>query len=638
MGEHDVRGKVEAEALRQFMKRLLRDVRALEHMLDEGMIESGIRRIGAEQEVFLLDGAFRPAPLALKMLEILRDPHYTTELGLFNLEFNLEPKVYGGDCLSRLEREITELWLKACDAARVAGGEVFLTGILPTLVKSDLGLDNMTPNPRYRILNDALSRLRGEDYDFYIKGIDEFIARHDTVMLESCNTSFQVHFQVAPHEFARFYNIAQAVAGPIVAVAANSPLLFGKRLWHETRIALLEQSVDTRPTSHHLREFNPRVMFGTGWIDDSVLEIFREDIARFKLLFATELDEDPFDALAAGRIPGLKALTLHNGTVYRWNRPCYGISDGVPHLRIENRVLPAGPTILDEMANAAFWFGLMASILDEYGDVTRAMDFDVARTNFFAAARQGLDAPLTWFDGTTTAAHDLVAQVLVPLARQGLEKGQIDRCDIDRYLDVIEARARTKQNGARWFLASHAALQNQISPAEKMSVLTSVSVKRQLEGAPIHTWPLAMNQERTTSWRDDYLRVGQYMTTDLFTVNEDELVDLVACVMDWQHLRHVPVEDNDHRLVGLVTHRTLLRLFASGRLAGEESVPVSAIMERDVKTITPETRTVDAIKIMRELRISCLPVVKDGQLIGIVTERDFMGMTRDLLEEKLREG
>lgn len=513
---------------------------------------------------------------------------------------------------------------------------MLLTGILPTMNKSDMGMSSMTPNPRYRALNDALSKLRGSDYEFYIKGLDEFIVKHDSVMLESCNTSFQVHFQVGPEEFSRFYNIAQAVAGPVVAAAANSPLLFGKRLWHETRIALLEQSVDTRPTGHHMRDLNPRVTFGTRWVDDSVLEIFREDIARFRLLFATDLDEDPFTALEAGRVPGLKALMLHNGTVYRWNRPCYGISEGVPHLRIENRVLPAGPTIVDEMANAAFWFGLMAGVIKEYGDVTKVIEFEVAKSNFFAGARQGLEAPMTWFDGKTTTTHELVRQVLVPLAREGLQAGGIDQGDIDRYLDVIEGRAMTRQTGASWFLQSFSALKSEISPAEKMSVLTSVSLKRQVEGSPVHTWPLASTRERTSSWKDDYVRVGQYMKTDLFTVNEDELIDLVACVMDWQHLRHVPVEDNDHKLVGLVTHRTLLRLFADGKLKGDHSVPVSSIMQRNVCTIAPETRTVEAIKIMRDKRISCLPVVQDGQLVGIITERDFMDIARDLLEEKLR--
>ncbi|MBA2660990.1 MAG: CBS domain-containing protein [Bradymonadaceae bacterium] len=636
MGEHDVNGQAEGEELRQFMKRLLRDVRAMEYMLDNDVFETGIRRIGAEQELFLVDGAFRPAPLALKVLETLDDAHFTTELGIFNLEFNLEPKVFGGCCLREMEREVAEFTQRAREAAREHGGSVVLTGILPTLQKSDLGLDNMTPIARYRALNDAMTRLRGGDYEFYIQGADEFIVKHDSVMLESCNTSFQVHFQVAPNEFSRLYNIAQAIAAPVMAVASNSPLLFGKRLWHETRIPLLEQSVDTRASTHHMRELNPRVMFGNRWVDNSVLEIFREDISRFRLLFATQLDEDPFEALDAGRIPSLKALCLHNGTVYRWNRPCYGILDGVPHLRIENRVFPAGPTPIDEMANAAFWFGLMSGVAEEYGDITRVMDFDVARHNFYAAARLGLEAPVTAFDGSSLTVRELTLQSLLPLARQGLRDRDIDSSDVDRYMGVIEERVTSRQTGASWLLQSFGGMKGAASLPEKLSVLTSATARRQVDNQPVHTWPLATSLERT-SWRDNYLRVEQYMTTDLFTVNEDELIDLVACVMDWQHLRHVPVEDNEHRLVGLVTHRTLLRLLANGKFQDKDSVPVGQIMQRELVVISPQTRTVDAIALLRERRISCLPVVNEGKLVGIVTERDFMDLARDLLEERLRE-
>lgn len=634
MGEHDVSGMIDGQELRHFMRRLLRDVQALEKMLDDGMIESGVRRIGAEQELFLLDSSYRPAPLALRMLDRLKDDRFTTELAIFNLEFNLDPQVFGGSCLGTMEETITELVAKAQKAAAEEDGYVALTGILPTLQKSDLSLDSMTPNPRYRALNDALSRLRGSDYEFYIKGADEFIVKHDSVMLEACNTSFQVHFQVGPEEFAELYNIASVVSAPVMAVACNSPLLFGKRLWHETRIALLEQSIDTRPTRHHLRENNPRVTFGSQWVDDSVLEVFREDIARFRVLFATDLDEDPFDVMEAGGIPKLKALCLHNGTIYRWNRPCYGILGGKPHLRIENRVLPAGPTPADEVANAAFWFGLMAGTASAYDDIRDKMEFDDARHNFFASARHGLDAPLTWVDGKTGTAREVIRSTLLPLAREGLEAGNINSDDIDRYLGIIEERVETRQTGASWLLQSFNKLSNSLPTSEKLGALTAAVVKRQTEGNPVHEWSLATAEERTT-WRDNYLRVEQYMTTDLITVNEDELIDLVASVMDWQHLRHVPVEDNEHRLVGLVTRRTMMRHLASGKFREDEPVPVSTIMLRDVLTVTPETRSLDAIQKMHDERISCLPVVKDNRLVGIITDRDFLEIARDLLKEKL---
>ncbi len=635
MGEQEVKGKVDGEELRHFMRKLLRDVHALEKMLDEGMIESDVRRIGAEQEMFLLDSSFHPAPLALKLLEHVDDERLTTELAIFNLEFNLEPLPYGGDCLRKMEESIDEVLQSVRQAAHKENGHVVLTGILPSLRKSDLSLDSMTPMPRYRALNDALTRLRGGDYEFYIKGADEFIVKHDSVMLEACNTSFQVHFQVGPDEFSKLYNIAQAVAGPVMAVACNSPLLFGKRLWHETRIALFQQSIDTRPTRHHLRENNPRVTFGNEWINDSVLEIFREDVARFRLLFAMDIEEDPIDVIEAGGVPALKALCLHNSTVYRWNRPCYGILDGKPHLRIENRVLPSGPTPADEVANAAFWFGLMAGTAGAYPDIREHLAFDEAKNNFFTAARHGLDAPMTWIGGESGTAREVIQSTLIPLAREGLESSGIDSGDIDRYLGMIEERAKRRRTGASWLLESFNELSDSLPMSEKLSALTSAMVKRQTDGQPVHDWAPASVEERTT-WRDNYLRVEQYMSTDLITVNEDELIDLVASVMDWQHLRHVPVEDNEQRLVGLVTRRTMMRTLASGKFREDEPVPVSSIMLEDVITVTPETRSLEAIKLMAEEQISCLPVVQDDRLVGIVTERDFMDIARDLLEEKLR--
>jgi len=637
MGELDVKRGVEPNELRVFMQRLLRDVRAFEVMLDSGAFETGVRRIGAEQEVFIVDGQGRPAGLALELLERLDDPHFTTELARFNLEFNLDPQEFGGDCLRRMEHDVNTLLRKARVAARSLDANVLLTGILPTLTKKDLSIDNMTPIPRYHALNDAMTQLRGKDYSFYIEGVDEFQITHDSVMLEACNTSFQVHFQVAPLEFARLYNVAQLATAPVMAVAANSPLLFGKRLWRETRIALFQQSVDTRAHASHFRESKPRVTFGTRWVDDSVLEIFREDIARFRVLLNTDRDEDPFEALARGVPPNFNALRLHNGTVYRWNRPCYGISEGKAHLRIENRVIPSGPSVIDEIANATFWFGLITALAETYPDIRKVMAFDDAKNNFFAAARQGLGAPITWTDGKTWHASNLIRQVLLPMAREALVDRGIDRDDIDRYLGVIEARAHSEQTGAAWLLRSYASMRHGRSKSERLSALISASLKRQQEELPVHEWPLA-GIEEATEFKTNYWTVEQYMTTDIFTVNEDEAIDLVASVMDWQRVRHVPVEDNDHHLVGLVSTRTLLRLLVriqAGVSSGDGPVPVSTIMERELVTVAPDTLTLDAIRIMREHNVSSLPVVKEGKLVGIVTEADFVEIARELLQEKL---
>jgi CBS domain-containing protein len=636
MGEKSVASEVAAEQLRRFMKCLLNEVQAFEEMLDRGLIEAGIRRIGAEQELVLIDRHQRPATINVQLLEELEDPHFTTELGRFNLEFNLDPQPLTGSCLSHMEGELKRLLRKVREAASRHGAEVLLTGILPTLEKSDLTLANMTPVARYRELNDAMTRLRGGDYHFRIKGQDELIVRHDNVMLEACNTSFQVHFQVSPDEFARLYNVAQAVAAPVLAAAANSPLLFGRRLWRETRIALFQQSIDTRTPTADMREQLPRVRFGRRWVERSVLEIFQEDIARFRLLLAAEINEDPFAALAAGRAPALKALRLHNSTVYRWNRPCYGISEtGKAHLRIENRVLPAGPTIVDEMANAAFWFGLMKGVSEEFGDITRVMEFDAAQENFISAARLGLGAQLRW-PGLRRAvpAQRLIGKVLVPLAREGLAALGIDAADVERYLGIIAARVGKLRTGAQWTLDSLAALRDTGTKAERLAAITAASLSRQRQGRPVHEWKPARIEE-AGGWARHYSRIEQFMTTDLFTVNEDELVDLVAAMMYWEHIRHVPVEDDDHHLVGLVTHRTLLRVLARGE-GRERPLPVKDIMQREVVTVAPETPTLEAIAVMRQHKIGCLPVAKEGRLVGIVTERDFMNIARQLLEDELR--
>ncbi len=637
MGNQDIDGSTNPEQLRRFMKCLLNDVRALECMINDGLVESGIRRIGAEQEVFLVDRLWRPAPAALQILEKVDHPDFTTELAQFNLEFNLDPLVFGGDCLSQLERALNDHLAKLQQAAQECGNNVVMTGILPTLRQSDLELENITPRPRYFALNNALRRLRGGAFEFRLTGTDELIIKHDTVLIESCNTSCQKHFHVGPEEFARQYNIAQVVVAPVLAAAANSPMLFGQRLWQETRIALFQQAVDTRSPGHHMQERSARVSFGNHWVKGSAIDIFRDDIARFRVVMAIEIDEDPFDAIRDGRAPKLRALQLHNGTVYRWNRPCYGVCEGKPHLRIENRTLPSGPTVVDEVANAAFWFGLMSGVAEAYDDVTEAIEFDAAKTNFLAASQLGLDTQLAWLDGTKLPAQKLICDKLLPIAQQGLQAGGIESADIDRFLGVIEQRVSTGRNGAQWLLSSHAGLKNEGTSGERSAALVAATFVRQQEGKPVHEWNPA-HLEEAGGWQKNYQRVEQYMTTDIFTVHEDEVVDLVANLMDWRHIRHVPVEDDQNHLVGLVSYRSLLRMLAHDVPHGTDApVSVKSIMQRNPITVGPETGTLDAIDIMRTNKVACLPVVKDELLVGIVTEHDFMTMAADLVESYLRE-
>lgn len=638
MGEKEVHLAVDQEELRVFTQALLRDVHALERMLNTDSIESGVRRIGLEQEMFLVDEMFRPAPVAVEALERIEDPRITSEIGRFNLECNTDPLLFGGDCLRRMEAELISLLDTVHAAVAPLGARPVLTGILPTLRKSDLTLDNMVPAKRYHALNDALTRLRGGPYVLSIKGTDELRMTHDSVMLEACNASFQVHFQVGPEEFARLYNIALAVTAPVLAAAVNSPLMLGHRLWHETRIAVFQQSVDTRQTMPDVREVAPRVSFGRDWVNESVLEIFQEDISRFKVILGREIEEDPFSVLDAGRAPALKALQLFNSTVYRWNRPCYGVGpDGAAHLRIENRVLPAGPTVLDEISNSAFWFGLVSALANEGSDIREAIRFDAVQTNFVAAARHGLDAQLEWTNGETYTAQDLICGHLIPIADAGLEAGGIDRTDIDRYLGTIRERVKCRRTGARWMLGSLAEMGQEGTLEERMAALVAATVDRQAEGRPVHEWEHARLTEGG-GLKPSYLRVEQYMVTDLRTVNEDEPIDLVANLMDWNHIHHIPVEDNDHRLVGLVSHRPLLRFLASDEARRADGpIPTSTVMARDLITIGPDMGTLEAIDLMRQHKISCLPVVQDDRLIGLVTEHDFMSIARVLLEKLLSE-
>lgn len=638
MGTNDINHQADNENIRAFTRALLEDLQAIERIISEGLIESGVRRIGAEQEMFLTDRAMRPAMTAPEVLQRLNHPQFTTELAKFNLEVNLTPQEMTGDCLRRMEQEIEGLLAQARRTARETGSRILLTGILPTLTQRDLTFEAMTPEQRYRQLNSTMIAQRGgAPFSMSIKGLDELRINHDNVMFEACNTSFQVHFQVGADEFARLYNLAQTIAAPVVAAAVNSPVFLQHRLWAETRVALFQQAVDSRSEAQQARQVRPRVVFGERWVKQSVLEIFREDVARFRVLLSTERGVSPLEVLDQGGLPDLSALRLHNGTIYRWNRPCYGVYEGRAHLRIEFRALPAGPTVIDELANAALFFGLMTSLSEMYDDITKVMSFDDAKRNFMAACRYGLNARMHWIGGETFTVDDLLLDRLLPSAREGLALKGVRGQDIDRYLSVLEERVRSGQTGSQWAFDSLAAMQDETLKTERYRALAASMYNRHIEGRPVHTWPFAQPQQYL-DWRDSYRKVSQVMTTDLFTVGPEDLVDLAANLMDWEHIRHVPVEDTRGRLVGLVSHRQLLRLVARGIKTRSDPVAVREIMTPAPLTVGPEVETLDAIAIMRDNRVSCLPVVEDdNKLVGIVTERDFINAAAKLFEEELRE-
>lgn len=619
-----------------FVRHLLDDVQAFEYMLENNWFESDITRIGAEQEMCLVHNkTYKPANINLEVLSRLTDaPWCVTELAKFNLETNLSPREFTGDCISQMEAENLDYLGKIQRALDEMDASIVLCGILPTLRKHDLEMQNLTPNERYYALMAAIQKhLLGTAFELRVEGVDELLVKHDSPLLEACNTSFQVHLQVSPASFVKMYNIAQTLAAPIIAVSANSPLVFGRRLWHETRIALFQQSLDTRTTSDHMRERLPRVNFGSGWLQGDITQIYKEDISRFRVLLAGKIEEDSLKMVQEGKVPKLRALQIHNSTVYRWNRPCYGISpNGKPHLRIENRVMPAGPTAVDAAANAAFWLGLMVGMGQQYGDITKHIDFDDARDNFIKAAKFGIDSTFNWFKDKKVPAPELVLKELLPLAKEGLQHQNVKKTDIKKYLEIIEARAREHKTGARWALRSFTALKNEVTNDEAVTCITAAIIKNQKQNKPVHTW-----KETTASdledWQPSKLKVEEFMSTDLFTVQRDDLIELVAEIMNWRRIRYMPVEDSKGELVGLVSSRLLLRHFARvNKLNDAKLTTVKDIMIEKPLTVNPDTSVMDAMRKMQGNKIGCLPVVKGKELVGIITEMDFLRITSRLME------
>lgn len=636
MGEQRVSLVNDQKQMQKFVKSLLNDVSALEHMLQNDMFESDVVRIGAEQEMVMVDKeTFKPALVAMEALDkMVHYPWVETELAKFNLETNIEPKVFEGTCFSDLENENSTKLDKIQEVLDEMNTSIVLTGILPTLRKHHLEMENLTPKKRYYALMEALNKqLIGQSYELRILGIDELLVKHDSPLLEASNTSFQVHLQVAPQEFVKMYNIAQALAGPMMAISANSPIVFGKRLWHETRIALFQQSLDTRTTHDHMRERSPRVSFGRDWLHDSILEIYREDIARFRVLLSSDIEEDSLSALKNGQIPKLRALQVHNSTVYRWNRPCYGISEnGKPHLRIENRILPSGPTVIDEVANACFWLGCMIGMSQEVDDIRQMMSFVDARDNFGKAAKFGVDSKFTWFHDEKISAVDLILQ-LIPIARKGLLSRNVDSNDIDKYLNIIQKRAEKHTNGARWMLRSFTKLHENSNTDEALSVLTATMIQNQQSNKPVHEWELPSIND-LKMYKPSHLLVSEFMLTDLYTVQKDDIVDLVAELMDWNTIRYTPVEDNKGKLVGLVTARLLLRNYIKTKNNPKKTTLVSEIMITNPITVSQDTNILDAMKLMRENKIGCLPVVNGDELVGLISETEFLRITARLIEKQ----
>ncbi|WP_171163070.1 glutamate--cysteine ligase [Streptomyces sp. I05A-00742] len=469
----------------------------LGRLLEEKRFDRPRNLMGLEIELNLAGPDGMPSMMNAKVLERIASHDFQTELGQFNLEVNIVPHRLSGRVLDQLAEELRTGLSYADRKAREVGSRIVMIGILPTLGQADLVPANFSAADRYALLNEQVMAARGEDVSIHIEGVERLTCTARSICPEAACTSVQLHLQVTPGRFAAVWNAAQAVAAAQIAVGANSPFLFGRELWRESRPPLFVQSTDTRPPELQAQGVRPRTWFGERWIG-SAYELFEENLRYFPPLLPISGDEDPLRVLAEGGVPRLDELTLHNGTVYRWNRPVYGIADGVPHLRVENRVLPAGPTVTDVLANTAFYYGLVRALAEEPRPVWTRLPFAAAADNFDAACRHGIDAVLRWPKGRNGGVAEvpavrLVREELLPLAAAGLDAWGVEPADRDRYLGVIEGRCRWRANGASWQTATyHAARERGMDRHAALAATTRRYCELMATGEPVHTWPVGI--------------------------------------------------------------------------------------------------------------------------------------------------
>src|SRR5262252_6295191 len=482
--------KISGEDRRKYREKLRRSLDVLDKMLREEVFTDHESLVGQEIELNLVDEDGSPSMRNADVLAAIANPAWATELGQFNIEINVPPRRLAGDALAELEQEIRADLNAADTKARGSGSRLVMIGILPTLRQEDVREGNLSANARYRVMNEQIFAARGEDIRIAIDGAEQLLTHADSITPEAACTSVQLHLQVSPDQFASYWNAAQAICGVQVALAANSPYLFGRELWHETRITLFEQATDTRPEELKQQGVRPRVWFGERWIT-SVFDLFEENIRYFPALLPICEEEEPLAVLDSGASPDLAEMSLHNGTIYRWNRPVYAVNDGKPHLRVENRVLPAGPSVADTMANSAFYYGLVRALAEAQRPIWTQMSFATAAENLHAAARDGMDAQLYWPGVGEVPAAELVLRRLLPLARSGLRQWGVSQEQADRLLGIIEQRCLTGLNGATWQVAAVNALAK-ATPDGRLDALRMMT-RRYIDymhtNAPVHTWP-----------------------------------------------------------------------------------------------------------------------------------------------------
>jgi len=462
----------------------------LARMLHESRFESDFQHVGLEIEFNLVDKSGNPAMVNDDVLAMIGDEAWATELGKFNIELAGDPEVLTGGVFTALQSSVNRVLRQVADVVEPTGTRLAMIGILPSLREQELSEETISINPRFHLLNDEILAARGEEIRILIEGSDRLLTYVDSIIAEAACTSFQCHLQVSPDTFASYWNAAEAIAGIQVAAGANSPYFFGHQLWNETRITLFEQATDSRPEELREQGVRPRVWFGDRWVT-SVFDLFEENLRYFPALLPLSEDEDPVAVLERGEAPQLAELTLHNGTVYRWNRPVYAVVNGKPHLRVENRVLPAGPTVVDSIANAAFYYGLVGELAEVERPVWSQMSFSAAASNLVAGAKYGLDAEVYWPGVGMVPVAELILRRLLPMAARGLARWRVDAADASRLLSIIERRCVTGQNGAAWQVNSVRRLQARgVERDEALRLMTQDYLELMSVGEPVHSWPV----------------------------------------------------------------------------------------------------------------------------------------------------
>tara|TARA_B100000945_G_C20427100_1_gene621197 strand:- start:7519 stop:10290 length:2772 start_codon:yes stop_codon:yes gene_type:complete len=600
----------------EFIHQLTKDIELLENLISNNNLEK-YDRIGAEQEFCIIDENFRANPINEKLVKKVKKHGFVTEIAKFNMELNIEPIDLMANSLNKMEKVLLNKMDIVTEIAKKYNSDIILTGILPTVRKYDLRFQNITNNPRYFDLCNAISQSRGEKYKIRISGIDELIFQHDSPLIEGCNTGFQFHLQIDPKIFHKMYNFAQLIAAPVLATSVNSPMLFGKRLWNETRIAVFQQATDTRIIGNYHLESLPRVTFGNGWIKKSLIEIFKEDITRYKILLKSLQNKTKRDNK---KLPKLNALTLHNSTVYRWNRPCYGIYKKKPSIRIENRMLPAGPTIVDQVANSTFWLGLLMFYKNsDIDELDKIMKFDDARINFYSAAQQGIDATFRWFNGTRIEARKLILNELIPKAAIGLSAININPKDIDKYLNIIKERTRTRKNGSRWIIDSYDQLTAKFSKQNALTTITSEIINYQKNNQPVHTWEIPKNSVVINN--PSKLLIEECMERDISSIYENDTLDLAYTINTWTKKNYMVVVNKKGELTGILDESVFNNKILINK---KDQIVIKNIMNKKVVTLNPDTSIENALAIMENKDTNTLPVTEDKLFIGMIEKKNLI--------------